>query len=32
MRALITLSVPGKSSAGRARIMPCLAIQSISPW
>ena len=32
MRALMARTVPGTSSAGRARFMPWLAMYSISPW
>jgi hypothetical protein len=32
MRAETTRSVPGSSSAGRARIMPCRRMYSIVPW
>ena len=32
MRAVITLRVPGTSSAGRARRRPCAAMYAMSPW
>ena len=32
MRTEITRQVSGTSSAGRARLLPCLAMYSMLPW